>query len=54
MTVRELIEKLESYANEYGDDIPVCTFDLDRWVSYIQEVEPCINHNGEFCIYVGE
>lgn len=30
MTVREVIEKLESYAKQYGNDIPVRTFDLDR------------------------
>ena len=53
MTVRELIEKLESLADEYGDDIPVCTFDLDRDTSNITEVEFYKNSRLGDCIYLG-
>ena len=53
MTVRELIEKLESYADKYGDDIPVRTFDLDRWMSDITEVDFCQDYDLEYYIYLG-
>jgi hypothetical protein len=53
MTVRELIEKLESYAKQYGDDIPVRTFDLDRWMSDIEDVDFCENYDLEYYIYIG-
>lgn len=53
MTVRELIEKLESLADEYGDDIPVCTFDLDRHTSDITEVEFYQGYNLNHHIYLG-
>jgi hypothetical protein len=51
--VRELIEKLELYANKYGDDIPVRTFDLDRDMCDIDEVEFNQNYDLEYYIYLG-
>lgn len=48
MTIRELIVQLELYANQYGDDIPVCTFDLDRDICTIDEIEFCNDY-----IYIG-
>lgn len=53
MTVRELIEKLESYAREYGENIPICTFDLDRHIEDVTEVEFCQNHDSKCYIYIG-
>lgn len=53
MTVRETIEKLESYANKYGNDIPVRTFDLDRDICDIDEIEFCEMYNSENYIYIG-
>ena len=53
MTVRELIVKLESYANKYGDDIPVRTFDIDRWMDDIEDVDFCENYDLEYYIYIG-
>ena len=53
MTVRETIEKLESYANKYGNDIPVRTFDLDRHICDIDEIEFCEMCNSENYIYIG-
>lgn len=53
MTVRELIEKLEVYANQYGDDIPVRTFDLDRDVCDISEVEVWDYFGKAHYIYIG-
>lgn len=52
--VRELIKKLESYANKYGDDIPVRTFDLDRDMCDIDEVEFNQNYDLEYYIYLGD
>ena len=52
MTVRKLITTLEIFADEYGDDIPVRTFDLDRDVCDITEVEICTNGMAHY-IYVG-
>lgn len=53
MNVRELIEKLELYANKYGDDIPVRTFDLDRDMCDICEVEFNQDYDLEYYIYLG-
>ena len=53
MTVREVIEKLEAYAEKYGDDIPVCTFDLDRDMEGITEIEFCQNYDLDYYIYIG-
>ena len=53
MEVRELIRKLEEYANKYGDDIPVRTFDLDRDMCDVSEVEFCENYDLEYYIYIG-
>lgn len=53
MKVRELIKKLESYANKYGDDIPVRTFDLDRDMCDIDEVEFNQDYDLEYYIYLG-
>ena len=56
MTVRKLITTLEIYADEYGDDIPVRTFDLDRDVCDITEVEICTTcdkYGMAHYIYVG-
>ena len=54
MTVREVIEKLELYAKEYGDDIPVRTFDLDRDMEDITEIEFCQNYDLDYYIYRGK
>lgn len=51
--VRELIKKLESYANKYGDDIPVRIFDLDRDMCDIDEVEFNQDYDLEYYIYLG-
>lgn len=53
MTVREVIEKLESYTKQYGDDIPVRTFDLDRDMEDITEIEFCQNYDLDYYIYIG-
>lgn len=53
MTVREVIEKLELYAKQYGDDIPVCTFDLNRDMCDIDEVDFCESYDLEYYIYIG-
>lgn len=53
MSVRELIKKLESYATRYGDDIPVRTFDLDRDMCDVDEVDFCQNYDLEYYIYIG-
>lgn len=56
MTVRKLITTLEIIADEYGDDIPVRTFDLDRDVCDITEVEICTTgdkYGMAHYIYVG-
>ena len=53
MKVRELIEKLESYAIKYGDDIPVRTFDLDRDMCDINKIEFNQNYDLEYYIYLG-
>lgn len=53
MTIREVIEKLESYAKDYGDDIPVRTFDLDRYMCDISEVDFSIDCNSKYFIYIG-
>lgn len=56
MTVRELIEKLESYdflVDEDYDNIPVRTFDLDRYLCDVSEVEFCKNYDGKCYIYIG-
>lgn len=51
--VRKLIEKLELYADKYGDDTPVRTFDLDRDLCDIDEVEFNQNYDLEYYIYLG-
>ena len=51
--VRELIAKLESYANKYGDDLPVRTFDLNRNMCDINEIEFTQNYDLEYYIYLG-
>ena len=51
--VRELIAKLESYANKYGDDLPVRTFDLNRNMCDINEIEFNQNYGLEYYIYLG-
>ena len=53
MTIKELIEKLEEYANQYGDNIPVRTFDLDRVVCDINEVDISDIHSTNCYIYIG-
>lgn len=53
MTVRELIEKLEVYANQYGDDIRVRTFDLDRDMCDISEVDIYDIHGTNYYVYIG-
>ena len=53
MTISELIKKLEEYANEYGNEIPVRTFDLDRHLLDITEVELNQNCDGEIYVYIG-
>ena len=53
MTVREVIEKLELYAKKYGDDIPVRSFDLDRDMEDITEIDFCQNYDLEYYIYIG-
>ena len=53
MEVRELIQKLEEYAAEYGDDIPVRTFDLDRDICNVSEVNFCQDYDLDYYIYVG-
>lgn len=53
MKVRELIAKLESYANKYGDDIPVRTFDLDRGMCDINEIKFNQGYDLEYYIYLG-
>ena len=53
MTVREVIEKLEGFANKYGDDIPVRTFDLDRDMEDITEIEFYQNYDLDYYIYIG-
>lgn len=53
MKVRELIEKLEHYANTYGDDTPVRTFDVERDMCDVTEVEYHQNYELEYFIYIG-
>jgi hypothetical protein len=53
MKVGELIKILQSYADKYGDDIPVRTFDRDRDMCDIDEVEFCENYDLEYYIYIG-
>lgn len=53
MTVREVIEKLELYAKKYGYDIPVRTFDLDRDMEDITEIDFIQNYDLEYYIYIG-
>ena len=53
MKVGKLIEILQSYADQYGYDIPVRTFDLDRHMCDIDEVEFCNNYGIEHYIYIG-
>ena len=53
MTVRELIEKLEVYVNQYGDDIPVRTFDLDRDMCDRSEVDIYDIHGTNYYVYIG-
>lgn len=53
MTVREVIEKLELYAKQYGDDIPVRSFDLGRDMEDITEIDFCQNYDLEYYIYIG-
>ena len=53
MTVRKLIETLKFYADRYGDDIPVRTFDLDRDVCDISEVDFSLDYNSKYFIYIG-
>lgn len=53
MSVKELIEKLELYAKQYGDDIPVRTFDLDRDICDISEVDVYDIHGMNYYVYIG-
>ena len=53
MTVREVIEKLELYAKQYGDDIPVRSFDLDRDIEDITEIVFCQDYDLDYYIYIG-
>ena len=53
MEVGELIKILQSYADKYGNDIPVRTFDLDRHMCDVDEVEFCENYDLEYYIYIG-
>lgn len=53
MTIKELIEKLEEYANHYGDNIPVRTFDLDRDMCDISEVDIYDIHGTNYYVYIG-
>ena len=53
MTARELIKKIEECVNQYGDSIPVRTFDLDRDLCDISEVEICDVHGTNYYIYIG-
>ena len=52
MRIREVIEKLESYAKEYGDDIPVRVFDLDREMSDVGDIDVSIDHHRQQYIYI--
>jgi hypothetical protein len=51
--VRELIQKLEEYAAKYGDDIPVRTFDLDRDMCDVSEVDFSQDYDLDYYIYIG-
>lgn len=53
MTVKELIKKLEEYADKYGDNIPVCTFDLNRDICDIDDVDVYDVHGKAYYIYIG-
>ena len=53
MTIREVIEKLELYAKQYGDDIPVRSFDLDRDIEDITEIYFCQDYDLDYYIYIG-
>lgn len=53
MEVGKLIKILQSFANQYGEDIPVRTFDLDRHMCDIDEVEFCESYDREYYIYIG-
>lgn len=52
MTVRELIKKLEECADKYGDNIPVRTFDLDRDLCDIDEVDVYDVHGKAYYVYI--
>ena len=53
MTVRELIKKLEEYADKYGDNIPVLTFDIDRDICDIDEVDVYDVYGKAYYVYIG-
>lgn len=52
MTVRELIKKLEEYADKYGDNIPVRTFDFDREIYDIDGVNVYDAHGKAYYMYI--
>lgn len=53
MTIRELIEKLKFYGDKYSYDLPVRTFDLDRDMCDITEVDFSQNYDLDYYIYIG-
>ena len=46
-------EKLEEYADKYGDNIPVCTFDLERDICDIDDVDVYDVRGKAYYIYIG-
>ena len=52
MKLQEFIEKLRSIECIYGGDLPVKTFDLDRDICDVSEVEIC-GGSGQEYIYIG-
>lgn len=49
----ELISELQKFEKQYGSDLPVKTFDLDRDVVPVSEVELSTTVDGQKYVYLG-
>lgn len=52
MTVRELIDKLETVEMVYGGNFDVYAFDLDRHLETVSDVEMCKDAEDRMFVYI--